>query len=148
MFRIDLFSNRYGKSAIIAFFLSIALFLILWEFSRNSQGKAGRRQSLLKLNIIAAEGISFSKKQILKRMFIKFGLLFTPILIGLLFSGVFKLLGINVEMTSLANRLSITLASILYLSANLYCFWTSEHNQFLHDKWSGVSIVDEGNDHH
>lgn len=130
---------------MLALLFSIALFLIAWEFSRNGQGRAGRRQSILKLNIIAADGVNFSKKQILKRLLIKFGLLLAPVLVGLLFSGAFKLLGANAEMVSLASWLSITLAVILYLSANLYCFWTSENNQFLHDKLSGISIVDEEN---
>ena len=147
MFKLDLLANLYGKSAIIALFLSIAVFLIVWEFYRNSQGEAGRRQSILKLNIIAADGVSFSKKQILKRIVIKFGLLLAPILMGLLLSGIFKLLGGNPEISAMANWLSITLAGILYLSANLYCFWTSEHNQFLHDKLSGISIVDEEKEH-
>ncbi len=129
---------------MLALLFSIALFLIAWEFSRNGQGRAGRRQSLLKLNIIAADGVNFSKKQILKRLLIKFGLLLAPLLIGLIFSGAFKLFGANAEMVSLANWLSIFLAYLIYIIANLYCFWTTDQSQFLHDKWSGISIIDEG----
>lgn len=40
MFGFDLFGNSYTKSAMIALFVSTAIFLIIWEFIRNSEGRA------------------------------------------------------------------------------------------------------------
>ena len=146
MVGIDSFDSLYGRSMMIALLISTILFLIVWEFSRNSVGRAGRRQGLLHLKMITAKGVSFSKKQILKRILIKFWLLFAPLLVGLFTSLIFKFLGVSSSTIQTAGQVSIGVAYLFYGVINLYCFWTSDQDQFLHDKISGIAIVDDSSE--
>lgn len=62
MFWYSIFSTRYWTSAMMALFWSSIIFLIVFEFSRNSVWRPWRRQGLLNLKMITTKNISFSKK--------------------------------------------------------------------------------------
>ena len=142
MFWYSIFSTRYWTSAMMALFWSSIIFLIVFEFSRNSVWRPWRRQGLLNLKMITTKNISFSKKQILKRMLIKFWLLLVPLCIGGIITLIIKLLDASETTTLLATKVSIGIWYLFYIMGNLYCFWTSEEDQFLHDKISGIVIID------
>jgi hypothetical protein len=49
-------------------------------------------------------------------------------------------------MISLSMTTSIMTWYLFYFVANIYCFWTSDTNQFIHDKVTWIAIVDESVD--
>ncbi|MBQ9554318.1 hypothetical protein IJU97_05225 [bacterium] len=38
---------------------------------------------------------------------------------------------------------SLVTGYLFYFAGNVYCFWTSKGNQFIHDKVAGIAIIDE-----
>jgi hypothetical protein len=40
-------------------------------------------------------------------------------------------------------RTSLITGYLFYFVANIYCFWTSKNNQFIHDKITGIAIIDD-----
>jgi hypothetical protein len=146
MFWFNALNNIYWKSWIIALFITTAIFLILWEFISNSNWEPGWRQSLLHLKLVAEKWKRFNKKQILKRIIIKFWLLFTPFILWIIITLLFRIFWASESMISLAMSTSILTWYLFYFAANIYCFWTSNTNQFIHDKITGIAIVDESID--
>ena len=143
MFGFDVFWNIYWKSAMISLLLTTAIFLILWEFVSNSHGEPGWRQAVLHLKLAATKGRRFNKKQIVKRILIKFGLMLVPIPLALLITFLFNVFGASETIASLAMRTSLITWYLFYFVGNIYVFWTSKYNQFIHDKITGISIIDD-----
>jgi len=75
-------------------------------------------------------------------MLIKFWLFLTPLFMRGIVTLIIKLLGASEVTTLLATKVSIGTWYLFYITGNLYCFWTSEEDQFLHDKISGIVIID------
>ena len=146
MFWFNALENIYWKSWITALFITTAIFLILREFTSNSKWQPGWRQSLLHLKLVAEKGKKFNKKQILKRIIIKFWLLLSPIILGIIISLLFRIFWASENMISLSMTTSIMTWYLFYFVANIYCFWTSDTNQFIHDKVTWIAIVDESVD--
>ena len=143
MFGFDVFWNIYWKSAMISLLLTTAIFLILWEFVSNSHGEPGWRQAVLHLKLAATKGRRFNKKQIVKRILIKFGLMLVPIPLALLITFLFNVFGASETIAYLAMRTSLITWYLFYFVGNIYVFWTSKYNQFIHDKITGISIIDD-----
>jgi hypothetical protein len=143
MFGFNALNNIYWKSWMIALFLTTAIFLILREFISNSNGEPWWRQNLLHLKLAAEAGKKFNKKRILHRIIIKFWLMFSPLILAFIITLLFKVLWASEDMTALAMRTSIITWYLFYFIANIYCFWTSKSNQFIHDKVTGIAIIDK-----
>ena len=143
MFGFDALGNIYWESAMLALLLTTAIFLILWEFVSNSDWKPWWRQALLHLKLAAEPWKKFNKKRILHRIIIKFWLMFLPIILALLITLIFRLLWAWETRTALAMRTSLITGYLFYFVANIYCFWTSKNNQFIHDKITGIAIIDD-----
>ena len=143
MFGFNALNNIYWKSWMIALFLTTAIFLILREFISNSNGEPWWRQNLLHLKLAAEAGKKFNKKRILQRIIIKFWLMFSPIILALIITLLFKVLWASENITALAMRTSIITWYFFYFIANIYCFWTSKSNQFIHDKVTGIAVIDK-----
>ena len=143
MFGFNALNNIYWKSWMIALFLTTAIFLILREFISNSNGEPWWRQNLLHLKLAAETGKKFNKKRILHRIIVKFWLMFSPLILAFIITLLFKVLWASEDMTALAMRTSIITWYLFYFIANIYCFWTSKSNQFIHDKVTGIAIIDK-----
>lgn len=143
MFWFNALNNIYWKSAMLALFITTAIFLILWEFISNSNWQPWWRQALLHLKLAAETWKKFNKKRILHRIIVKFGLLLAPIILTLIITLIFKILWAWENICSLAMRTSLITGYLFYFVANIYCFRTSKSNQFIHDKVTGIAIIDK-----
>ena len=143
MFWFNAFGNIAWQSAMVALLCTTAIFLIFLEFVSNSNGEPGWRQSLLHLKLAAVKWKRFNKKQILRRVIIKFSLMLAPLVLALIITWIFKVCWAWEDIVSYAMTASLVTGYLFYFAGNVYCFWTSKGNQFIHDKVAGIAIIDE-----
>jgi hypothetical protein len=62
--------------------------------------------------------------------------------LALLITFLFNVFGASETIASLAMRTSLITWYLFYFVGNIYVFWTSKYNQFIHDKITGISIID------
>lgn len=147
LMRISLWENLYTKTAALALLISGMIFLIGSELKALRSGQASRRQKMTHLQTYSTNTNTFTRKKIRKRILLKFWLFLSPIAIGLIGSRLLQGLWISPELAIQANIILITLGYLFYIGGNLYSFWTSKDNQFLHDLWTETGVRDTKTNH-
>ena len=92
----------------------------------------------MKLQLTNQQGTALNKKQLIKRVFFKWGLLIMPALLGGALSGVAQTTGIEV-LSSIATAI-VALLYLIILLGNLYSVWTNEKYQTWRDKRSSTMM--------
>ena len=92
----------------------------------------------MKLQLTNQQGTALKKKQLIKRVFFKWGLLIMPAVLGGVLSGVANATGI--EMLSSISTGIVALLYLVILLGNLYSVWTNEKYQTWRDKQSSTMM--------
>lgn len=92
----------------------------------------------MKLQLTNQQGTALNKKQLIKRVFFKWGLLIMPALLGAVLSGVANATGI--EMLSSIATAIVALLYLIILLGNLYSVWTNDNYQTWWDKRSATMM--------
>ena len=121
---------------------AVATFILLFvlELRGNFKGDSGRRRNFINLELKYPN--QNHKKTILKRMLYKYGLLLLPAIGAGILTALVQGLGADELVVSLVTKTALILGYGAYVAFNIYSYRTTEGNQFLHDKWTGVEIMD------
>ena len=92
----------------------------------------------MKLQLTNQQGTALNKKQLIKRVFFKWGLLIMPAALGGVLSGVAQATGIEM-LSSIATGI-VALLYLVILLGNLYSVWTNEKYQTWRDKRSSTMM--------
>ena len=121
---------------------AVATFILLFvlELKANFKGEAGRRRKFINLDLLYKDGKH--RKTTIKRMLYKYGLLLLPGIGAGIVTALVQALGADELVVSLVTKTALILGYGVYVAFNIYSYRTTEGNQFLHDKWTGVEIKD------
>ena len=72
----------------------------------------------------------------------KFIIFLAPIVITVIIVTGFKLFWANEEMVALAEKTALFTWYLFWAIGNIYCFWVTDGNQFIHDKLTWFEILD------
>jgi len=140
LFSYDFFGDFIGQGILIATAVATFITLFVFEVRGNFKGEEGRRRKFINLEM-KYQNTKY-KRTTLKRMFYKYGLLLLPAIWAILITTIVTLCWASEIVISLVSQTAYLLGYGAYVALNIYSYWTSEGNQFLHDKWTGVEIVD------
>ncbi len=140
LFSYDFFGDLIGKGIMIATAVATFILLFVLELRGNFKGDSGRRRNFINLELKYPN--QNHKKIILKRMFYKYGLLLLPAIGAGILTALVQGLGADELVVSLVTKTALILGYGAYVAFNIYSYRTTEGNQFLHDKWTWVEIID------
>ena len=92
----------------------------------------------MKLQLTNQQGAALNKKQLIKRVFFKWGLLIMPAVLAAVLSGVAQTTGIEM-LSSIATGI-VALLYLIILLGNLYSVWTNDNYQTWRDKRSSTMM--------
>ena len=142
MFWFDLMWTIWWNAIMWSLMVTTALFLIFWEFTRNCKWEAWWRQNILKIGVRWENWKKINTKQVIKRIMYKFIIFLAPIVITVIIVAGFKLFWANEEMVALAEKTALFTWYLFWAIGNIYCFWVTDGNQFIHDKLTWFEILD------
>lgn len=114
MFGVPLFEGKFAMPFAGAFLLAGFFMLSRYGMQRNLQGTPGVVEQLMKLQLTNDQGNALSKKQLIKRIAFKWGLLIAPALIGMVIAAIGKGLAVD-RIASLGSALVVLLYLIIIL---------------------------------
>lgn len=138
MFGTPLFTGAFAMPFSLAFLIAGFLMLNRYGVQCNLQWTPWVVEKLMKLQLTNQQGTALNKKQLIKRVFFKWGPLIMPALLGAVLSGVAQATGI--EMLSSIATAIVALLYLIILLGNLYSVWTNDNYQTWRDKRSSTMM--------